>query len=99
MRRAWLLILPFAVTPVFGQLESNTLTISATRQITLQPDQAVFYLQISSNPSASLDQILTALSGLSITSANLTSVYSGTPQILQWTFTLAMPLANLAATV
>lgn len=99
MRKAWLLMLPFAVVPVFGQLESNTLTISATRQINLQPDQVVFYLSVGSGVSASLDQILTALSALNITSTNLTGVYNSTPQILQWTFTLAVPFGNLAATI
>jgi hypothetical protein len=99
MRRAWFLILPLAVGPAFGQLEPNTLTISATRQINLQPDQVVFYLSVGSNPTASLDQIVGALSGLSITSANLTGIGNGAPQTLQWSFTLAVPLANLAAAI
>lgn len=94
-----MLILPLALGPAFGQLEPNTLTVSATRQIDLQPDQAVLYLSVSSDPAASLDQIASALSGLGITSANLTGIGNSNPPMLQWSFTLAVPLSNLAATI
>jgi len=99
MRGAWLLMLPFAVAPIFGQLEPNTLTISATRQNNLQPDQVVFSVSVGSNPTASLDQVVGALSGLSITSANLAGISNFSPPVLQWSFTLAVPLSNLAATI
>ncbi len=93
-------LLLLAAAPLFAQLESHTLTISATRSINLQPDQVVFGLTVSSAATASLDQIVSALGGLGITSANLTGVnnYSA-PTTFQWSFTLAAPLSNLSATI
>ncbi len=93
-------LLLLAAVPLFAQLESHTLTISASRSINLQPDQVVFGLTVSSPASAGLDQIVSALAGVGITSANLTGVnnYSA-PQTLQWNFTLAAPLSNLSATI
>ena len=85
--------------PIFAQLESHTVTITASRQIALQPDQVVFGLSVSSAGSASLDQIVAALSGLSITAANLTGVSNSDPKTLQWRFTLAEPLSNLTAAI
>jgi uncharacterized protein YggE len=97
----WKLSLPLlllAAPPVFAQLENHTLTMTATRSTNLQPDQVVFGLSVASGAAATLDQIVAAL-GLGVTSANLTGVstYSAIP--LQWNFTLAVPLANLAATI
>ena len=93
-------LLLLAAAPLFAQLESHTLSISAYRSINLQPDQVVLGLTVSSAATASLDQIVSALGGLGITSANLTGVnnYSA-PTAFQWNFTLAAPLANLSATI
>jgi uncharacterized protein YggE len=88
-----------AAAPLFAQLESHTLAISATRSINPQPDQVVFGLSVSSAATASLDQIVGALSGLGVTSANLTGVGNSSPTTLQWSFTLAAPLSNLSATI
>jgi hypothetical protein len=100
MWKRWLMTLSLAAVPVFGQLASHTLTISATRQISLQPDEAVFGITVSANATVTLDQIVAALSGLNITAANLTGVNNNSaPPTLQWNFTLAVPLSNLTATV
>jgi hypothetical protein len=92
-------IVLLAAAPLFAQLESHTLTISATRTINLQPDQVVFGLSVSSTAVTSLDQIVGALSGLGITSANLSGVDNSNPTTLQWSFTLVAPLSNLSATI
>jgi hypothetical protein len=93
-------LLLLAAAPLFAQLESHTLSISASRSINLQPDQVVFGLTVNSGATASLDQIVSALAGLGITSANLTGVNSyPAPTTFQWNFTLAAPLANLSATI
>jgi spore germination protein YaaH len=95
-----LLLLLFSAAPLFAQLESHTLAISASRSINLQPDQVVFGLTVSSAATASLDQIVSALAGLGITSASLAGVnnYSA-PTTFQWNFTLAAPVASLSATI
>ena len=99
----WKLSLPFLLltaVPVFGQLPPHTLTIAATRSINLQPDQVLFSLSVSSGAASTLDQIVAALSGLGITSSNLTGVFNNpTPPNFQWDFTLAAPLSNLTATI
>jgi Protein of unknown function (DUF541) len=99
MCKCWLSILLFAVAPVFGQLESNTVTVSATSSIQAQPDEVVFYVTVTSPLTSTLDQILAALSGLGITSANLNGIGNYDPKTLQWNFTLAMPLTNLTYTI
>src|ERR1700691_5414366 len=100
MRKTCLLLLLFGVVPAFGQLESNTVTISATRSISLQPDQVVYSLSVNSALNTTLDQIVAALSGLGVTSANLTGVNNNSaPQTLQWSFALAAPFPNLGATI
>jgi uncharacterized protein YggE len=99
MRKAWFISL-LAIAPAFGQLESNTVTVSAARSTYLQPDQVVFGLSVTSPVSTNLDQVIAALSGLGITSANLTGVGSNaTPPTLQWNFTLAVPIPSLTATI
>jgi hypothetical protein len=99
MRTPWLLILSLAMSPVFGQVASPTLTITATRSVTPQPNDVEFGVTVSSGATASLDQILAALSGLGITSANLASVYNTAAQPFQWEFTLAVPIAKLTTTI
>ncbi len=99
MWKPWLVMLWLAATPVFGQLESNTLTITATRFVTVQPNDVTFTVSVSCSDSTSLDQVVAALSGLGITSANLTGVESFVPPTVQWNFTLAVPIAKLATTI
>ena len=56
-------IFSLAAAPVFAQLPSNTLTITATRTINLQPDQALFSLSVTSSAATNLGQVVAALSG------------------------------------
>src|ERR1700722_8614575 len=100
MWKLWLLTLLIAVTPVFGQLESNTLTITANRSVSLQPNDVAFTVSVGASGSTDLDQVVAAVSALGISSANLTSVSGGiVPPSVQWNFTLAVPIAKLATTI
>jgi hypothetical protein len=99
MRKLPLPILLLVAAPIFGQLPSNTLAISATRSVVLQADQLVFGVSVNSGNAATLEQILGALSGLGITSDNFSGVDSSNATTLQWNFTLAVPIANLTATI
>jgi uncharacterized protein YggE len=92
-----LALLLFAAAPLFAQLESHTLAISASRSITPQPDQVVFGLSVSSASSTTLDQLVGALAGLGITDANLNGISNSGP--LQWGFTLVAPLSTLSTTI
>lgn len=100
MWKLLLFLLWLAAAPAFGQVASSTLTISATRTINLKPDEATIGLWVSSSYSTGLDEVVSALSGLDITSADLTGAGSSTvPPSVQWYFTLAAPLAKLPATL
>src|SRR5579863_9250359 len=99
MRELSGLLLLLATAPLFGQLPSNTLTIAASRSIVIQPDQVVFGITVSTPATVILDEVVDGLSGLGITSANLSGVDNSNASTLQWNFTLAVPLSNLTATI
>jgi uncharacterized protein YggE len=105
MRNSVLVLLAFSPL-LFGQLDSNSITVSASRNASLQPDQAVFSVSVQSGLSASLDDVVAALQGSGLTAANLSGVNSlqlalnvGTMSGLTWVFSLPVPLANTKATV
>src|SRR5260370_31326366 len=58
----------------FAQLDSNSITVSASRSGTLQPDQALFVVSVQSDLNTSLNDVLAALQGSGITSANFSGV-------------------------
>jgi hypothetical protein len=85
----------------FGQLETDTITIQASRSVNLTPDQVSFYVLVTADPASSLDQIVAALSGSGITASNLSSMYGAMDNqaSLQWSFTLAAPFTKLKVTI
>ncbi len=107
MRNFWLsAILLTSCSLAFGQLSSNSITITASRSATLQPDQAVFTVSVTSNTSTSLDQVVTALQGSGVSAANFSGVgtqsqYTGTAyqQVQQWSFTLDVPFSQIQTTI
>lgn len=99
-----------AVSYGFAQLDSNSLTVSATRSASLQADQAVFGIYVESDSTAGLNDVVAAVQGAGLTLANFLSVSS--PQLiyappagpqpqprLQWTFGLPVPIAKTKDTV
>ncbi len=100
-------LLLFFCSIAFGQLTSNAITVSASNNPSLQPDEAIFSITVQSNLTTSLQNVLTALPGAGITAANLSSVNtvqvfaSGSSSVLdlEWTFTLPVPLTNTKATI
>jgi uncharacterized protein YggE len=107
------IVLPLLFGSVaFGQLDSNSITVSASNNATLQPDQAIFAVTVQSGISTGLDDVLTALQGSGITAANFSGVTTQgqfatttlpgglAPQpSLFWTFNLPVPITNTKATV
>jgi uncharacterized protein YggE len=89
----------------FGQIDSNSITVSASTGANLQPDQAVFGITVQSGLTTGLDDVLAALQGSGITATNFSSVSTlpinanGSMLPLQWGFTLPVPLTNTKATV
>jgi len=66
----------------FGQLDSNSLTVTASRGVSLQPDQALFGVFVDSSTVTSLDDILAALQGSGVTIANFSGVSTSTATLI-----------------
>jgi hypothetical protein len=84
---------------LFGQTDENTITITAYRQVTLQPDQMLFGVSVTAAETAGLDDVLAMLPGTGITGSNLTGVFGFTGSAVAWSFQYAVPLAQSGATV
>ena len=109
-RSASILLFLSCCSLAFGQIDANSVTISASNSANLQPDQAVFGVTVQSGLNTGLDDVLAALQGSGITAANFSgvstsqqTVYNGgvssTTLSLQWAFTLPAPLTNTKGTV
>lgn len=96
---------------LFGQLDSNSVTVTASQSMNLQPDQVLFAVYVTTGLTASLDDVLAAVKGVGITSANFSGVNSSaaaqvclgtgsqpTPSE-QWAFGFPVPFAQMKATV
>src|SRR5277367_6147996 len=111
MRKSVVFLAPlFFCSFAFGQLDSNSITVSASNNATLQPDQALFSVLVQSSVNTGLDDVLAALQPAGITIANFSAVSTqlglcpmvtctSTQAPVQWAFTLPAPLANTKATV
>ncbi len=91
-------VLIAASVPAWGQLQTDTITITANREVNLQPDQIVFSLQLQAPEAASLDDVLAQVAGVGITAANLVSVFSLGDKALAWTFNLPALVSQASAT-
>jgi uncharacterized protein YggE len=102
MRATCLTVLFFVTASLaFGQLDSGTITIQASRSANYTPDQISFNVSVTADPATSLDQVVASLANSGVTAANLSGL-SGAQDVhspLQWSFTLAVPFAKMKATV
>ena len=115
MRKSGLVFVLVSFCPLaFGQLDSNSITVSVSNNANPQPDQAVFSVTVESSLTSGLDDVLAALQGSGITAANFTGVNTQGQAIailsagplpttpmpaIGWTFSLPVPIANTKATV
>src|ERR1039457_2152441 len=111
LKRTLALSFVMSASLAFGQLDSNSITVTASQSGNLQPDQVLFAVYVTTPLTASLDDVLAAVKGAGITSANFSGVYSsataqsgtgtgnGQPPAEQWAFGLAVPFAQMKATV
>jgi hypothetical protein len=90
-----------ATSLAFGQLDSDTITIQASRSTNVMPDQIGFYISVSADPSTGLDQVVAALASSRITAANLSGLTGAQDarSPLQWSFNLAVPFAKMKAMI
>lgn len=108
MRKIAPLLLFVYCSLAFAQLDSNSITVSASNTANLQPDQAVFSISVTTPLTTGLDDVLTALAGSGITAANFSGVSTQTLYLsssqaptpaLVWLFSLTSALTNTKATV
>jgi hypothetical protein len=117
MRKAFVfVVLLSSASLLSAQTDSNSITVVASRNASLQADQAVFGVSVGSGLTATLEDVLGALQGSGITIANFTGIstptlsFVGIPTallpapspsvpILQWSFTLAVPLSKIKDTI
>lgn len=90
----------------FGQTTPNSITVTASRNTNIQPDQVVFRVTVASPLTASRDDVVTALQGSGIGLGNFSGVstvqtYNGKQYqtSLNWAFTFTAPLSNMKTTV
>jgi Protein of unknown function (DUF541) len=93
------LLVPFLLSVCLWAQTESSLTVTSTRSISVQPDQEVLSVTVTTSLNTAFDDVLTAVASAGITAANLSSVYSepATPNVmtLQWAFSLPVPLATL----
>lgn len=84
----------------FAQLETNSVTVTASRTVSAPPDQVIFGVFVNSGFSSSLSDIVNALGSVGITQANFSSLteVSNPNPALQWGFGLVVPFAQLKNT-
>ena len=101
-------LLLLTVALAWGQTTPNSITVTATRNATLQPDQVVFGVTVSSGLTSTRDEAVAALQGSGITAANFSNVRTvqlydprgqGTAKSLEWTFNLPVALSGMKSTI
>lgn len=101
MRR--LVLLLAAAVAAFAQALPNVVTITASRQLNVQPDQVTVSITVTTDAGQTIDAALAALQGTNITAADLSSVSmtsgaGGTPQ-LQWIFNRTVSISEMTVLV
>ena len=71
MRNLWLTMFLLGGCPLlFGQLDSGSLAVTASRMVVLQPDQAAFTASVNAGIDTTLDEILAIVAPANVTAAN-----------------------------
>jgi len=93
----------------FAQLDSNSVTVTASRSANLQPDQALLGVYVDSDLHATLTDVLAPLQEFGITIVNFSDVNTvqkydptaGKPLalMLEWSFRLPVPITKTKDTI
>jgi hypothetical protein len=106
-RSSLLVAFAFSTSLLFGQLDSGSITVTASKNTSVQPDQVAFAVDVTSGLDTSLDDVIAALAGSGITLANFNGIESPLLYVvtgplpaptLDWSFTLPTPISQLKAT-
>jgi uncharacterized protein YggE len=106
MSRLFVPLILLSASLAVAQTTPNSITVTATRNLTVQPDQVQFQVSVTSPLTSSRDDVIAAVQGAGITLANFTSMYTTQQYVngqyvtsLQWNFNLTAPLTNMKGTV
>jgi uncharacterized protein YggE len=104
-----ILALVLSLSAAFGQLDSNSITVTASRGNSPgPPDQALFGVVVTSAVDTSLDDVIALLQGTGVSAANLQALNeytisigsSGPPtETLNWRFSFTAPLTKNKDTI
>ena len=95
----YLMVAAFAFTSLlFGQLDSNSMEITASRSVNLPDDEVIVDVTVNSGTGGTLDQVVAALAGSGITAANFSDL-SSSRDGLDWSFSISAPLSKMKATL
>ena len=92
----------------WGQLTPNSITVTATKNASLQPDEVVFGVTVNTTLEATRDEVIAALQGSGIKAENFSDVRNvqqfnivgRDPQLmLAWTFQLPVALSNMRSAI
>jgi len=92
------LLLLATVSAAFAQIDSNVMTITASRQLNIQPDQISLAVTVSANTSQTLGNVVAALQGTGITATDLVSSQGNGAAQVQWVFNITVPLSAMQST-
>lgn len=104
-----ILALVVSLSAAFAQLDSNSITVTASRGPSSgPPDQALFGVVVTSGVDTNLDDVIALLPGTGISAANLQAldeyqIYNGSSgpplETINWRFSFTAPLAKNKDTI
>jgi len=106
MKPLWIaLLLPFASAAFAGELDNNTITVTATQSADRPPSQASISVTLTVPATAGLDEVLGLLSVAGFTASDLGGIYSfnsnqgDSAGSSQWIFTHVVESDKLSASL
>src|SRR5947209_12937003 len=80
-------------------LDTGSITVTATRVMDIPPDQFIFSVYLMSTSQTDVNSVLAAVRGLGISADELVGVTGFADSGLQWSFNLPVPISQIAPTV
>jgi hypothetical protein len=99
-----------SVSLAFAQLDSNSVTVTASREASAQPDQVLIVVSVATGLNNSLNDVVAVLQGSGMNASNLVDVrfveasngygpeQPAHPPLLEWNFNLPTPISRLKET-
>lgn len=90
-----------SLTAMFGPVPqtASSITVTASRTVNVPADLIVVAASVTTPAVSTVDDALAVLPGTGLAASNLSSLYSPSPGILQWQFSLSVPFAKMKDTL